>query len=158
MSTPSTPTRTYSPTAPSSPRIGNISRRDGDSYRLATLDLPMPDLVTMGSSFHWIDRETLLVPWMDSSLVRSRRHHRPQLEVRSCSAVAGQLPGAPGDTAILRKRLPLPGVREVTESTSPANRSGEVEPNRNLRSCRLFRRGLGQQPPLTDGLKDGEFR
>ncbi|SUD49503.1 ubiquinone/menaquinone biosynthesis methyltransferase [Nocardia otitidiscaviarum] len=40
--------------------IDNISWRDGDSYRVTTLDLPTLDLVTMGSSFHWTDREALL--------------------------------------------------------------------------------------------------
>ncbi|MFF0546727.1 MULTISPECIES: hypothetical protein [Nocardia] len=40
--------------------IDNISWREGDSYHLDTLDLPALDLVTMGASFHWTDRTTLL--------------------------------------------------------------------------------------------------
>jgi ubiquinone/menaquinone biosynthesis C-methylase UbiE len=38
----------------------NIAWRQGDSYHLDELDLPTVDLVTMGASFHWTDREALL--------------------------------------------------------------------------------------------------
>ncbi|MFD6398992.1 class I SAM-dependent methyltransferase [Nocardia sp. NPDC060249] len=40
--------------------IANISWRDGDSTRVHDLGLPLLDVVTMGSSFHWTDREALL--------------------------------------------------------------------------------------------------
>lgn len=40
--------------------IDNISWREGDSYHLDALDLPALDLVTMGASFHWTDRASLL--------------------------------------------------------------------------------------------------
>ena len=40
--------------------LDNIAWRRGDSYHLNTLELPTVDLVTMGASFHWTDREALL--------------------------------------------------------------------------------------------------
>ncbi|MGH3450390.1 MAG: class I SAM-dependent methyltransferase [Haloechinothrix sp.] len=40
--------------------VGNIDWKVGDSYRLAELDLPKLDLVTMGASFHWMDRDAVL--------------------------------------------------------------------------------------------------
>lgn len=39
---------------------GNIDWRRGDSYHLADLDLPPLQLVTMGATFHWMDRDVTL--------------------------------------------------------------------------------------------------
>jgi ubiquinone/menaquinone biosynthesis C-methylase UbiE len=38
----------------------NIEWRRGDSFHLSELDLPALDLVTMGASFHWMDRDATL--------------------------------------------------------------------------------------------------
>jgi len=40
--------------------IENIDWRLGDSYRLADMGIAELDLVTIGSSFHWMDRPALL--------------------------------------------------------------------------------------------------
>lgn len=40
--------------------VGNIDWIAGDSYRLVELDLPKLALVTMGASFHWMNRATVL--------------------------------------------------------------------------------------------------
>lgn len=40
--------------------LANIVWRHGDAHHLDELDLPTLDLVTMGASFHWTDRDTLL--------------------------------------------------------------------------------------------------
>lgn len=39
---------------------GNIEWRRGDSFHLDQLDLPALDLITMGATFHWMDRDTTL--------------------------------------------------------------------------------------------------
>lgn len=40
--------------------VGNVAWHHGDSHHLDALDLPTLDLVTMGASFHWMDRDALL--------------------------------------------------------------------------------------------------
>jgi ubiquinone/menaquinone biosynthesis C-methylase UbiE len=40
--------------------VHNIQWRRGDSYRLEALNLPTLDVVTMGASFHWMDRHAVL--------------------------------------------------------------------------------------------------
>ena len=40
--------------------VTNVDWRVGDSTKLAELDLPVLDLVLMGSSFHWMDRDAVL--------------------------------------------------------------------------------------------------
>ena len=40
--------------------IDNTAWQQGDSYHMDALDLPTVDLVTMGASFHWTDRDALL--------------------------------------------------------------------------------------------------
>lgn len=40
--------------------VDNIDWRHGDAHHLAELDLPPLDLVTMGASFHWTDRDAVV--------------------------------------------------------------------------------------------------
>ena len=40
--------------------LGNVTWTVGDSYRLGDLQLPELALVTMGASFHWMDRDAVL--------------------------------------------------------------------------------------------------
>jgi SAM-dependent methyltransferase len=40
--------------------VTNVDWRLGDSYQLSSMDIPALDLVTMGASFHWMDRPAVL--------------------------------------------------------------------------------------------------
>jgi len=48
--------------------VDNIVWQQGDSTTLDTLDLPDLDLVTMGASFHWMDRDAVIA-YLDGKVV-----------------------------------------------------------------------------------------